>query len=159
MITYHAVGPVSDVPRGRLGPNIARVFDYWTSKAAGRVALMRRDLDPAEIPFALPYLILWDVLEGGASIVCRLAGTALCQMAGRELQGLTVEAIHWDRPDASKLEWKHVATTFEFDYVERRTQYTEKRTYRSYSRLLLPLAGFSEGSAAAMLLSIADLSR
>src|SRR5207244_152372 len=80
-------------------------------------------------------------------------------MAGRELAGLTVEAIHWDRPEVSKLEFQQVVKTLQIDYVERQVQYSESRTYHAYSRLLLPLAGPFEGAPAQVLLSVVDLSR
>src|SRR5215472_3409145 len=104
------------MPRHRFGPRTELVFSYWLSKAAGRAAPGRSDIDPAEIPPALGYIILWDVLENGARIVCRLAGTSLCELAGRELRGLSVEEIHWDRPDAAKLEFQRVVSTLEPDY-------------------------------------------
>jgi hypothetical protein len=157
VITCHVTGPAEGMPRHRLGENITRILDYWVVKAAGRAMPLRRDFDPLDVPLALPYVLLWNVFDGGASIVCRLAGTALCELAGRELRGLPLEAIHWDRPEATKLEFQHVARTLELDYIEREMQYTAARTYRAYSRLLLPLAGPSGTAPAELLLAAVDL--
>jgi len=154
-ITFHVAAAAEEMPRHRFGPT-ALVFSYWLSKAAGRAAPTRPDIDPAEIPPALGYIVLWDVLENGARVICRLAGTSLCELAGRELRGRTVEEIHWDRPGAAKLEFQRVVSTLEPDYVERALEWTNTRVYRPYGRLLLPLVGPTERAPAAMLLSIVD---
>src|SRR5260370_41903489 len=74
LIAFHVAGPVEDIPRHRLGSNAAIVLDYWTAKRGKRSAPERRDFDPMDVPLALPCLLLWDVPEGGAQIVWRLAG-------------------------------------------------------------------------------------
>lgn len=49
-------------------------YIYWARKAGGRMAPRRSDIDPAEIPYLLPYVRLVDVL-GSGRFRYRLVGT------------------------------------------------------------------------------------
>ena len=41
-------------------PKLRRLADYWLSRRAGRVMPARRDIDPLDIPWALPMVFLVD---------------------------------------------------------------------------------------------------
>src|SRR3546814_4754311 len=43
-------------------PLLRRLGDYWLSLRAGRPMPSRRDIDPAAMPWALPYVYLVDCL-------------------------------------------------------------------------------------------------
>lgn len=62
------------------------LFDYWTSKRAGRTAPSRTDIEPADIRRLLPHVFICD-LSASDELSFRLAGTALCALFGRELKG------------------------------------------------------------------------
>jgi len=66
-----------------LGP----AFDYWQSKCGARAMPRRRDIDPTEIPRLLPNLQITELIDGGARIRYRLAGTAIVDAYGANLTG------------------------------------------------------------------------
>lgn len=63
-------------------PRLQRAFHYWQGKLAGRAMPARADLDPAEIPDLLPWIILVDVLPDDFRY--RLIGTEVCRIAHRD---------------------------------------------------------------------------
>jgi hypothetical protein len=65
--------------------NSLELFDYWTSKRAGRAAPSRTDIEPADIRRLLPDVFICE-LAGGSSLTFRLAGTAICGLFGKELK-------------------------------------------------------------------------
>lgn len=69
-------------------PLLAELYAYWTAKRGDRFAPARAEIDPIEIPRLLPHLMLVDVIDGGARLRYRLAGTEIesrfgCSMVGR----------------------------------------------------------------------------
>jgi len=137
--TYNDVSaPPSSFPAGLLNPTLGRALAYWTSLAGG--ALPRRaQLSPAQMVPFLKHVILWDYLPDTDRFVCRLAGTEICEAAGRELRGRTVEEMHGDGSAAVRVNFETVIETGHANFVHRRMSWID-RSYRSYERLLLPLA-------------------
>jgi len=135
----------------RLGdPLIEALYRYWLSKSAGRPMPEKRDLDPTDIPTLLPHILLWEVLsEGGYR--CRLAGTRIVEVHGRELKGMTAAELHGTANAEIQAEYDQVARTLTPHYVERSMSWYH-REYRRYKRLLLPLGRNGE---CAFLLSVA----
>lgn len=132
-------------------PLIQEMYLYWARKAGGRPMPDKGDLDPTEIPALLPHMLIWDVLpEGGFR--CRLAGTRIVEVHGRELRGITSRELHGDAYEAIEAEYRSVATTLVPHHVERSMRWYH-RDYTRYERLLLPLAGV--GGRCEFLLSIA----
>jgi hypothetical protein len=128
---------------------LLRAVEYWRAKAAGRAMPDRRDLDPAEIPDLLPWIILWDVVPGGYRV--RLAGTAICDALGRELRGLDFDTLHGSGAAAIKPDYDYVVREIQPHYAERSTWW-DHRSYRSYKRVLLPFT--NGGSDCALILSV-----
>ena len=62
---------------GRIALNekLSALLDYWRSKCRARAMPARADIDPAEIPRLLPYLMLLDMPKG--RLRYRLAGEAI----------------------------------------------------------------------------------
>jgi hypothetical protein len=114
---------------------LLRGVEYWRNKAAGRVMPDRRDLNPAEIPDLLPWIVLWDVIPGGYRI--RLAGTGICEAHGREIKGFDFETLHGEGAAVIKPEYDYVVREKLPHYAER-TMWWNHRSYRSYRRVLLP---------------------
>jgi len=73
----------------RIGDDRLRaLYDYWRSRRRGRRCPSRSDIEPTDIPGLLPYVMLTEVIDGGARYRWRLVGTEVerhfgCQMTGR----------------------------------------------------------------------------
>jgi hypothetical protein len=63
------------------------VFDYWQSLRRDGALPSRRDFDPVRLGPVLDRLCLFDV-KPGEWLMCRLAGSAVCQVLGLELSGM-----------------------------------------------------------------------
>lgn len=84
-------------------PTIAFFRAYWKEKRAGRTMPSRADIRPAELKDNLGWLVLLDVLEGGADFRYRLLGTLVTQYFLREATGKTVtEAFAPETPNADR---------------------------------------------------------
>lgn len=127
---------------------IRRAVAYWQRKAAGRPMPDRRDIDPVEIPDLLPYIVLWDVLPGGG-YRCRLAGTRICELHGREMRGMTTAELHGAANPGIEREYDWTARTRQPHYIER-TMFWQEKSYRRYRRVLLPFTDGGEGVAIIM---------
>jgi PAS domain len=57
---FIASASAAEMSVDRFSPVVRHVFDYWRRRAADRMP-SRADIDPTELPLALPNLILWDV--------------------------------------------------------------------------------------------------
>lgn len=71
-------------------PRIRRTWDYWTEKRGARPMPSRRDIDPAEIPDLLPYLVLTEVLAEPPFLRYRLVGTKQVAIRGHDPTGQPV---------------------------------------------------------------------
>ena len=65
------------------------LFDYWRSRAGGRVMPSRSDIDPAAITSLLPGISIIDASVPSQPIY-RLAGTRLREIYGQEVTGKSV---------------------------------------------------------------------
>lgn len=55
-------------------PRHETIYAYWREKRGAAPFPDRRALDPVDIPGLLPYLVLYDVLDGGEDFRVRLQG-------------------------------------------------------------------------------------
>jgi hypothetical protein len=69
------------------------LYQYWLRKCDGRAAPARRDIDPAEIPSALGFVNLLEVLDDPRDFRFRLNGTAVVEMIGRDVTGELHSAV------------------------------------------------------------------
>lgn len=70
-------------------PDLIRLLDYWRDKRGSRPMPMREDIDPLDIPWALPRLSLLDY-DPDSGFRYRLAGGEVSQVFGHgNLKGLT----------------------------------------------------------------------
>jgi hypothetical protein len=70
-------------------------FAYWRSKRGERAMPRRADIDPTEMdPRLLPYLLLTEVVDGGARFRFRLVGTEAVASIGSELTGRYVDEVN-----------------------------------------------------------------
>ncbi len=126
---------------------LLRALAWWQSLcapgAAGGVPDRSR-LDPTAIPDLLPHAILWDVLpaaEAGAEdrlrYRCRLAGTMLNDVYGREARGLWLHEQFGDESAMMQAEYDAVVRLRRPLWSEHRMSWADKPYYR-YLRLMLP---------------------
>jgi len=67
-------------------PRIQALYAYWEGARGGRAMPARADIDPAEIPALLPYIIMYDVAPGGGYTI-RLVGEEVVRFVGRNATG------------------------------------------------------------------------
>jgi hypothetical protein len=71
-------------------PRLQQLNDYWRGKAEDGVAASSKAIDPSEMRFILGYVMLLDVLDGGADFRYRLYGSLIAERFGRDVTGRTV---------------------------------------------------------------------
>jgi hypothetical protein len=64
------------------------LYRYWLSKRAGSITPARGDINPAEIPLLLPYLMIIE--RAGESFRYRQVGSAILEAVGYDATGVTV---------------------------------------------------------------------
>ena len=122
---------------------LLRALSYWQKIKGDRPAPDRADFDPIEIPDIMPHVVMWDAVPPNG-FRCRLAGTKMVEIHGRELTGLDMAKFHGAFNAMIQPEYEGVVQTGIPHYVER-SLFWMHRDYRSYARLLLP---FTNGGAA-----------
>lgn len=141
-----------DVATATRHPLLRRLFAYWLDKAAGRIAPARGDIDPVDFSYAIGWVTLVDVLEGGAEFQARVFGGAMAMLAGQELSGRTSAAIQdpeLRQAIMANLRW--VVTNRRPLRIYRELT-TAQRRYR-YEMVILPLS--SDGQTVDQLLMAA----
>jgi hypothetical protein len=74
----HLPPPSVEIDRSTDWPvNLSFVRDYWLDRRGSRSMPSRKDISPAQLKAQLPYLLLADVIDGGADFRYRLVGTEL----------------------------------------------------------------------------------
>ncbi len=141
-----AIAAGADMDRVRDAP-LLRALHWWQAlpRTAGQnpqgLTLPDRTLiDPLTIPDLLPHVVLWQVLhqpDGSLRYRCRLAGTAMVEIHGREFTGLWMEDFHGVENARIQPEYDFVARSGRPHHVER-SLFWMNRDYRRYRRLLLP---------------------
>jgi hypothetical protein len=64
------------------------LYSYWLSKREGRIMPARGDINPADIPHLLPYLMIIE--KNGEEFRYRLVGSAIVRAVGYDATGATV---------------------------------------------------------------------
>jgi hypothetical protein len=129
---------------------VEAVFRYWSGKRQGPRLPGRRDVHPEDIPALLPWLFLVEVAHAPQRFRFRLVGTRICELAGRDHTGISVNEAEYGPA------WRAV-----FDAYDRAVRSAEPqldvmhapwpgREFRRYERIVLPLA--ADGRTVDMLL-------
>ena len=135
-------------------PVLSGVYQTWRRLGEGATPTVVDALDlPAK---ALPYLMLVD-LEGKQDAVIRLAGTAACDLYGRELRGTSVHEFFGARDARIVLDDLQTVAKTETPMLTRRSYVSIKGKPWSYVRLLLPLR--PDGGAVTRILKALEPSR
>jgi hypothetical protein len=66
---------------------LAHLYQYWLHKRGTRFAPARADIDPLELKFILPQILVFDVLEGGLDFRARIAGTGTYALHNADITG------------------------------------------------------------------------
>jgi hypothetical protein len=74
-------------------PSSLRLYDYWSARRRDRAYPARRDVDPAELRFALGNLMLIDVQREPLDFRIRLQGTLIARRVGWDLTGRFIGEI------------------------------------------------------------------
>jgi hypothetical protein len=87
------------------------LHEYWLAKRGHRTMPVRSDINPADIPVLLPYLMIIE--KAGDQFRYRLAGTAVVREIGYEVTGRLVGSYACDPEPAAKMRaiYKRVFTT------------------------------------------------
>ena len=127
-----------------------QLFEYWREKAAGRRFPARRDLDPLDMVYVLPFLSLVDVLRNPLRFRGRLIGTSIVEKSGFDLTGKWLDEL--PIPEYRELLLRRVHSIVEASapLLVRNKQFFGGQWY-NYEVIWLPLA--DDGEEITMLMS------
>lgn len=74
-------------------PELNTFLEYWLNKRGERDFPSRSEINPAEFPRLLPWINMYDVLDGGRDFRFRICGTALTEVIGFEVGGKLVSEV------------------------------------------------------------------
>lgn len=134
--TFVSVNEDIDLKTIEAFPTLNGVLGAWRRLGGGRAP---EAVDALDLPTkALPYLMLVDLEEPGDAVI-RLAGTAACDIYGRELRGTSVHDF-FDVQDAQLVvdDLRKVAES-EAPLLTRRRYVSINGKPWNYVRLLLPI--------------------
>lgn len=117
-------------------PVLSGVYETWLRVGEGATPTV---VDALDLPVkALPYLMLVD-LDGTKDAVIRLAGTAACDIYGRELKGTSVHEFFGARDARVVLDDLLTVAETEVPMLTQRSYVSINGKPWSYVRLLLPI--------------------
>lgn len=127
-----APAPAGALPDSIASPTLRRLYRYWLDKHHAETLPGRRDIDPLEIPYALGWIVLLDVIESGADFRFRLYGSKVREFTKYDWTGrrwLELESQAWredgyarlltavqtglPRCSLRRIEWEHRSYAFE----------------------------------------------
>jgi hypothetical protein len=140
--------PLASFPDERL----VHLYDYWRSKCRDRPFPARQDIDPTDIPWALPRVALVTVEHDPLRFRYRLEGTALSDTDNQRLTGRLIDEL---RPsEYADIVRRHYTEVVE---SEAPSLYAVKISldFRawSYYRLALPLATATAGAGVGIIMT------
>lgn len=149
MLTIDDFGHVRD-------ERLRRLVAYWLDRRRGRTMPARRDIDPVDIPWVLPFIWLNDVVPpataaDGLRFRCRLAGEAINAVHRRSVRGLMLEDyVPADDLPVVTEQYSAVAQTPLVLHSTGRV-YHRTRQYLVGERIVLPLSADGGGTVAVLL--------
>lgn len=122
-------------------PRLRRALAWWQGLQETPSEIPDRiRLDPTQIPDLLPHAILWDVLpaeDGRRLYRCRLAGTMLNDIYGREARGQWLHEQYGAESAVMQADYDAVVRRRRPFCAEHSMSWADKPYYR-YQRLMLP---------------------
>lgn len=86
-------------------PTIRAVHDHWASARSGHRFPAKRDIDPAAIKSALPYLMIAEMHRDPVRVFYRLVGTAVAHFTGEDFTGKWLHDLDWGQSGAAILQY------------------------------------------------------
>lgn len=74
-------------------PDIRRLHEYWTDRAAGRLFPAKRDIDPGDLRSCLPYITVSEIHRDPLRVRYRLVGTEVVWLRGSDVTGRWLHEI------------------------------------------------------------------
>ena len=74
-------------------PRLRRLYGYWQERSGSRRFPARRDIDPLDVPYILPDIMLVDVLRNPLLFRVRVHGTERVRRANYDLTGKLLDEI------------------------------------------------------------------
>jgi hypothetical protein len=132
--------PLNSLPDARL----IHLYEYWQSKCRGRPFPSRQDIDPVDIPWALPRVALVAVERDPLRFRYRLEGSALSEDDSQRMTGKLVDELRpQEYADTVRRHYTEVAESGKPSLYA--VQIALEYRKLSYYRLALPLAMSGEG--------------
>ena len=75
--------PIND-PAQMSSDMLRRAFVYWRDKARGRIGPKRDEISPQDLKFVLPWVWMWEVVDGGRDFHFRLGGERIKAFMGEQ---------------------------------------------------------------------------
>lgn len=75
---------------------LRRFADYWLSRRGDRLMPRRRDIDPVDIPFVLPWIWMIDYEAESRRFLCRLAGEQINAFLCNNIDGHYIRGHYLD---------------------------------------------------------------
>lgn len=72
---------------------LTEFLDYWRTKCGTREFPERNEVKPSEMVKLLPWINMYDVIDGGETFRFRICGTALTDILGQEFRGKLVSEL------------------------------------------------------------------
>ena len=137
---------VYPVPEEMDDPRFRWMFNYWRSRSRGQTLPGRSDLDPVEFPRLLGQVNLIDVIphEAGYRFRYRLWGSQVTEIIGSDFTGRFLDEIDQGEQSHEPIEVLEQTVASRRPHFWRQDLPGDARRYRSYRRLLLPLADDGE---------------
>lgn len=121
-------------------PILGPAYGYWRSKCRNGALPRRRDIDPTEIPRLLPHLLISELVDGGARLRYRLAGTAVVAAYGGELTGKYCDEVCPPERRASIIAQYRLICEHKRPLLLRHRYYSSHRVPLICHRLVMPLS-------------------
>jgi len=121
-----------------MAPALAALYAKWREKAAGRLAPSRADFDMADLRPWLGFLVLIDVIDGGADFFYRVYGTEVTAFYGNDLTATRLSDVEPEIQALVFAEYRRAVATMKPLYVVRRPRIRREETW--VARAVLPLS-------------------
>ena len=122
-------------------PIVREAYRYWASKQRAGLLPARADIDPIDIPRVLPHISLVERETGTGRFRCRLCGSSLVDILGRDPTGKYLDEVYPDFESSESRRYRD--QVFEMGKPSHRIGRPTLRFPRDFvsvERLYLPLA-------------------
>ncbi len=82
---------------------LERLLSYWDQKRAGRRVPARSDIDPIDLKYLLPHLMIVDLTDGPFRVRYRLVGTEIARVAHFDFTGHFLDQLNFESGDT--MDW------------------------------------------------------